>query len=158
VTAKTKVRLCIVAGFLTYPFWLIASFSGEENSTKRPLALRTARRGRFYLFFLPTELSRWEFTVPKERRDEHLKAKLRREAPGILNWMLKGLADVVANNYKMTYPKEVEAATSQYRESQDVIGQFVEAKCVLGGDRKIPVSDLFTSFKIWADWNRVFRR
>ena len=47
----------------------------------------------------------WEVVVPKERRDEQLKAKLRTEASGILNWMLRGLADYLKNG--MQYPQKV---------------------------------------------------
>ena len=45
----------------------------------------------------------WEVVVPKQRRDEQLKAKLRTEASGILNWMLRGLADYLKNG--MQYPQ-----------------------------------------------------
>ena len=47
-----------------------------------------------------------------ECRDDQLKAKLRTEASGILNWMLLGLADYLMNG--MQYPRKVEAPTSQY--------------------------------------------
>jgi len=47
-----------------------------------------------------------------ESRDDQLKAKLRTEASGILNWMLLGLADYLMNG--MQYPQKVEAATSRY--------------------------------------------
>jgi len=96
----------------------------------------------------------WEFRVRPEERDELLKSKLRKEASGILNWMLAGLARFVHRGYKMQYPKKIEDATQEYRVSQDVIGQFLQTKCVLGPDYKIAVADLFTSFKLWADASR----
>jgi putative DNA primase/helicase len=85
-------------------------------------------------------------------RDEQLKSKLRREAPGILNWMLRGLQRYVDAGYKMTYPEIVEKATSEYRISQDIVGQFINTKCELAG--KIQVSDLYSSFKFWAEQSR----
>jgi P4 family phage/plasmid primase-like protien len=96
----------------------------------------------------------WEFRVRPEERDELLKSKLRKEASGILNWMLAGLARFVHRGYKMQYPKKIEEATQEYRVSQDVIGQFLQTKCALGPDYKIAVADLFTSFKLWADASR----
>jgi P4 family phage/plasmid primase-like protien len=96
----------------------------------------------------------WEFKVRPEERDEQLKSKLRKEASGILNWMLTGLARYVANGYKMVYPQKVEDATAEYRVSQDVLGQFISAKCVVGGDSRINVTELFTAFKLWAEVSR----
>ncbi len=88
----------------------------------------------------------WEVVVPKERRDEQLKAKLRTEASGILNWMLHGLADYLKNG--MQYPLKVESATSQYRESQDVIAQFIAAKCVLDVNAEVRFSELYSALQI----------
>lgn len=94
----------------------------------------------------------WNFRVPADKRDEQLKSKLRREASGILNWMLRGLKRYVDRGYRMTYPKIVEQATSEYRSSQDIVGQFVNAKCDLTG--KIQVTDLYNAFKDWAEQSR----
>jgi len=94
----------------------------------------------------------WNFRVTAANRDEQLKSKLRREAPGILNWMLRGLGRYVDAGYRMTYPEIVERATSEYRISQDIVGQFVNAKCELTG--KIQVSDLYDAFKLWAEQSR----
>ncbi len=94
----------------------------------------------------------WNFRVNANNRDEQLKSKLRREAPGILNWMLRGLAKYVAASYKMHYPEIVERATSEYRISQDVVGQFIAAKCTLSG--KTQVTDLYSAFKLWAEASR----
>jgi len=96
----------------------------------------------------------WEVVVPKERRDEQLKAKLRTEASGILNWMLHGLADYLKNG--MQYPLKVESATSQYRESQDVIAQFIAAKCVLDVNAEVRFSELYSAYKYWADTSREY--
>ena len=97
----------------------------------------------------------WEVVVPKQRRDEQLKAKLRTETSGILNWMLRGLADYLKNG--MQYPQKVEAATSQYRESQDVIAQFIAAKCVLNPNAEVRISELYSAYKYWADAAREFK-
>lgn len=94
----------------------------------------------------------WNFRVPADKRDEQLKSKLRHEASGILNWMLRGLQRYVAAGYKMTYPVIVEQATSEYRTSQDIVGQFINTKCELTG--KIQVSDLYDVFIRWAEQSR----
>lgn len=96
----------------------------------------------------------WEFQVEPNRRDEQLKYKLRKEASGILNWALRGLQRYVQAGYKMAYPAKVEAATQEYRTSQDVLGQFISARCQVGGDYKIRTSELFKAFQDWAEASR----
>jgi putative DNA primase/helicase len=94
----------------------------------------------------------WDFRVTQANRDEQLKSKLRHEAPGILNWMLRGLARYVSAGYKMHYPEIVDNATAEYHISQDVVGQFISARCNLGG--KVSVTELYSAFKIWAEQSR----
>jgi putative DNA primase/helicase len=94
----------------------------------------------------------WNFRVTAANRDEQLKSKLRHEASGILNWMLRGVARYVAAGYKMSYPGVVESATAEYRISQDVVGQFISARCNLSG--KVGVTDLYNAFKMWAEQSR----
>ena len=94
----------------------------------------------------------WNFRVTDANRDEQLKSKLRHEASGILNWMLRGLARYVSAGYKMQFPAIVDNATAEYRISQDVVGQFISARCNLSG--KVGVTDLYSAFKIWAEQSR----
>ena len=94
----------------------------------------------------------WDFRVTQANRDEQLKSKLRHEAPGILNWMLHGLAGYVSARYKMHFPAIVDNATAEYRISQDVVGQFISARCNLSG--KVTVAELYSAFKIWAELSR----
>jgi P4 family phage/plasmid primase-like protien len=94
----------------------------------------------------------WNFRVTAASRDEQLKSKLRHEASGILNWMLRGLARYVSAGYKMSYPEIVNNATAEYRVSQDVVGQFIAARCNLNG--KIGVTELYNAFKVWAEQSR----
>jgi putative DNA primase/helicase len=91
----------------------------------------------------------WEVVVPKEKRDEQLKPKLRTEASGILNWMLHGLADYSKDG--MQYPQKVQSATSQYRESQDVMALFIKARCVLDEHAETRFTELYEAYKSWAD-------
>jgi putative DNA primase/helicase len=94
----------------------------------------------------------WGFRVTQANRDEQLKSKLRHEAPGILNWMLCGLAGYVSAEYNMHFPAIVDNATAEYRISQDVVGQFMSARCNLSG--KVTVADLYSAFTIWAEQSR----
>ena len=59
------------------------------------------------------DLVPWTVTVPLEKRDLRLGAKLRAEASGILNRLLDGLRDWIDNG--LTLPDQVTAATASYR-------------------------------------------
>jgi putative DNA primase/helicase len=90
----------------------------------------------------------FEVTIPDEERDEQLADKLKEELPGILNWALKGLA--MFREHGMMYPDKVNAATAAYRESQDVIGQFIKARCLVAEYASARTSELYDAYKSWA--------
>ena len=96
----------------------------------------------------------FEVIIPDEERDEQLTDKLKGELPGILNWALKGLADWL--KFGMMYPDKVNAATQQYRESQDIVGQFLRAKCFLEPNMSTRVTGLYLSYKNWAADTKEF--
>ena len=140
-----RTRFLYQEEFTYYPnfkIWMSSNFRPSIRSTD----WGTWRR---------VKLIPWEVVVPKEKRDERLKAKLRAEASGILNWMLHGLAEYLKHG--MQYPQKVEAATSQYRESQDVIAQFIAAKCVLDVNAEVRFSELYSAYKYWADAAREYK-
>jgi len=96
----------------------------------------------------------FEVIIPEEKRDPQLATRLKAEASGILNWMLRGLK--VYLDHGMTYPAKVRQATNQYRESQDIIGQFIAAKCVLRDEAEVQFSQLYDAYKQWAAAAREF--
>jgi len=96
----------------------------------------------------------FEVIIPDEERDEQLTDKLKGELPGILNWALKGLADWL--KFGMMYPDKVNAATQQYRESQDIVGRFLRAKCFLEPNMSTRVTGLYLSYKNWAADTKEF--
>jgi phage/plasmid-associated DNA primase len=51
----------------------------------------------------------------------------------------------------MMYPDKVNAATQQYRDSQDIIGQFLTARCVVNPVASIKSSTLYDNYKTWAE-------
>lgn len=68
----------------------------------------------------------WTVMIPEAERDADLPAKLKAEAPGILNRLLDGLRDYLDHGLLPT--EEVLAATAEYREDSDPIGRFL-AEC-----------------------------
>lgn len=74
---------------------------------------------------------------------------LKRELPGILNWALVGLADWVKLG-QLGEAEAVAAASAEYREEEDHIGQWLDECCVIDADAVTHSSRLFSSWQIWA--------
>jgi putative DNA primase/helicase len=94
-------------------------------------------------------------TIPKEKRDRELVEKLKLEASGILNWALAGLRDWQARG--LDEPESVNAATSEYRQSQDVLTHFLEAKCEMVPDAEERASALYAVYREWTEATGEFR-
>ena len=70
-------------------------------------------------------------TIPDNEQDKQLPEKLAAERSGILNWAILGCLDWQERG--LADPPVVTAATKQYRTEQDVLGKFLEDRCVVGG-------------------------
>ena len=64
----------------------------------------------------------WDVTIPEEEQDKKLTAKLEKEAPGILNWLLEGVR--AYHEQGLNYPEVVKKETAEYRESQDILDSW----------------------------------
>lgn len=62
-----------------------------------------------------------------ENPDKNLTEKLKKEASGILNWMLEGF--LLWQSDGLTIPKVITDATEQYRHECDTIGRFIDEVC-----------------------------
>ena len=89
-----------------------------------------------------------EPAAPNERpADKELQAKLREEAPGILAWLVRGCLEWQQRG--LDPPAAVKAATAEYHNDEDVIGQFLE-ECTEPGSG-IRAGELYESYKAWCD-------
>jgi putative DNA primase/helicase len=92
------------------------------------------------------------FTVSfAENPDLQLKEKLKREAPGILAWMVRGLVEW--RKHGLMEPEEVKVATAQYRADEDVIQRFVNDECVVGKGFEQPARPMWDRYEDWARRN-----
>ncbi len=82
-------------------------------------------------------------------RDDQLGDKLQAEAPHILAWMLEGCLKWQVKSLR-DVPAIVAEQTQQYRTEMDVIGQWIDERCVVRADIKTPSSELYESYKGWA--------
>jgi|HubBroStandDraft_1064217.scaffolds.fasta_scaffold01348_2 putative DNA primase/helicase len=97
----------------------------------------------------------WDYTVTPEELIEDFSDKLKQEAPGILNWALRGLAAYIEMG-KMAYPQKILDATNQYREEMDIIGRFVKERCTLRPDATAVGSEMYRSYASWCQENGFY--
>jgi putative DNA primase/helicase len=93
----------------------------------------------------------FEVTIPEEQQDRTLPQKLSKELTGILAWAVRGC--LRWQKHGLGQPKEVSAATQEYREEMDVIGAFLKDRCIVKKEAKVRASDLYQAYKSWCEKN-----
>ena len=88
-------------------------------------------------------------TFAPDERDPHLLDKLKAEAPHILAWMVQGCIDWQRRGLADT-PAVVAAETSDYRQEQDVIGEFLAEATVQSPVSEVSAGDLYARYREWA--------
>lgn len=104
-------------------------------------------------FWNRVRLIPFTYSIPKAEQDPGFKDRLWEERSGILNWMLAGAREWLANGLQV--PAIVEAATAQYREEQDTLGQFVAECCVADplGQMKTRQKEVYDRYVAWCSEN-----
>lgn len=87
--------------------------------------------------------------IPEGERDRDLPAKLQKELPGILAWMIEGAK--LWHREGLNPPSVVRAATKQYFEAEDLFAAWLEECCDEAPDAKQPTSVLFASWETFAE-------
>ncbi|WP_447727262.1 phage/plasmid primase, P4 family [Sphingomonas koreensis] len=93
----------------------------------------------------------WNAHVEDKDRDETLPAKLRAEAAGVFNHIVRGLIDWLANG--LVEPQAVKEATAQYREDSDPLARFLTMCVEVTGDfqkDRVQSSKLHEVFVGWC--------
>jgi len=75
--------------------------------------------------------------ITEEKKDKLLEEKLKKEASGILNWLLEGTEKWL--NEGLIAPSIVLDATEEYKGEMDVIGIFIKNRCIEKPDVKIRI-------------------
>lgn len=88
-------------------------------------------------------------TIPPEKRDKELGAKLAKEASGILGWAIDGCLEW--QRIGLAPPKAVRIATEEYLESQDSFAAWMDECCNAEKGAKTRTSELYKSFKNWTE-------
>jgi len=88
-------------------------------------------------------------TIPAEERDHELPGKLRAELPGILNWAIEGC--LAWQRDGLGTAAAVDTATAQYRREMDLLGEFLEDRCVIDENAEALAGPLYNCFTAWAE-------
>jgi len=89
--------------------------------------------------------------IPDCRKDLGLPEKLRNELPGILAWAVCGAVRWYAEGLRA--PAEVVAASDGYRQSEDILGQFIAERCAVDVEGVESLKSLTNAFNAWAEVN-----
>jgi putative DNA primase/helicase len=92
--------------------------------------------------------------ITEDKQDKHLEYKLREEASGILNWLLEGAA--IWKKERLKTPNIILTATDEYRAEMDVIGNFIDERCILKKEVKINIRVLYKAYSVWCDENNEY--
>lgn len=87
---------------------------------------------------------------PPEQRDLHLKDKLAREAPGILNWALAGLERLAHNGYRFSASAASQTALDGYRVAGSSVLSFVSDCCVVAEQRQVSAAQLYHAYQQYS--------
>lgn len=91
----------------------------------------------------------FDVVIPEQERDGTLPEKLTHEADGILAWIIAGYHQW--RDHRLAEPEQVSAATTAFRHESDMLGLFLEERCVLSSAMVVQSSELYTA---WFDWCR----
>ena len=86
-----------------------------------------------------------------EEQDINLKADLttKEAMSGIFMWLIRGY--IRYRERGLTMPPHMKKVVKQYEKDNDLVLQFLEARCVKGGESDaIKAKDLYGNFKLWA--------
>jgi len=121
-----------------FKIWLCVNHRPKVDDTS-PAFWRRIRLIPFERQFLDVE------------RDPQLKEKLLNELPGILNWAIAGC--IAWQNNGLPMPKQVRAATEKYKDSNDVVMQFLSDTTLRGESLRVEAGNLYSAYQKWCGRN-----
>lgn len=89
--------------------------------------------------------------IPEDERDKQLEEKLRAELSGILAWAVQGCLKWQSGGLRA--PEVVSDATSEYRQEMDIIGAFLQERCVCNEKARVSAKSLYAEYQTWCTDN-----
>ena len=92
----------------------------------------------------------WVVQMPESERlpQAEIVAALAAEGPGILRWIVEGLADWQQDHHWVA--ETVSVATANYRQDQDRLAGFLVDRCELGPHYSTAVGEFYTAYSAWC--------
>jgi len=95
------------------------------------------------------QLVPFDVVIPPEKQDRELAEKIKSaESAGLLRWIVDGA--VQWQKQGLNPPDVVREQTAAYRAAEDVIGQFLEERCVRLKAASVRAAALYSTFKSWC--------
>jgi len=93
-------------------------------------------------------------TESHERKaDQQLGEKLKKEAPGILNFLIQGCLEY--QKLGLIEPAAVKSANLQYLKDVDQTGLFIDESCFIGNNATVTASQFYSAYKAWSQENNL---
>lgn len=87
--------------------------------------------------------------VQMGNQDTNLRAKLRKEIPGILNWCVKGYIRLLENG-QFTHTSEQDVIEAEFLESMNPLAAFITEKLMDIYGEITPVKDIYITYVAWC--------
>jgi putative DNA primase/helicase len=88
----------------------------------------------------------------EQERILDLKPRLTQEFPGIFKWAMEGLKRLLDRG-RFVIPSQVKQATDKYEKESNPVALFIEDVCIVGKDKRIQSSILYSNYKDWCKNN-----
>ena len=102
-----------------------------------------------FAFFRRFIILPFEQVITEDEKDVHLAEKLKEELPGILNWIIKALVDLM-NSESFTTCESSERALEQYKLEADNVMLFLK-EMLVSSETPTLGEDLFKAYKEFCD-------
>jgi putative DNA primase/helicase len=107
-------------------------------------------KGTDFAIWRRIKLIPFNVTIPEDERDVNLTEKLLGELPGILAWAIRGCVDYQQKGLK-DEPPAIKNATTAYRNSMDILGQFLD-ECTVSGQRcEVSAGTIYQAYVRWSE-------
>lgn len=131
--------------------WMRADFFEFEPTWKLIIGTnhRPVIRGSDHAIWRRVRLIPFTVTIPHAEQDKRLVEKLKREElSGILAWAVRGCLEWQQQG--LNPPCEVQAATDEYRRDMDILGDFLDACCVVTPAAQVTAKALYEHYAEWC--------
>ncbi len=129
------------------PFELIITFKNTIIANNKP------RIGTDHGIRRRIQLVPWDIIIPDAEQDLQLKAKLVREADGILNRMVRGALQYLTSGLPL--PATIREATEAYLDENDILGKFLGLCIEKSPGDTIGSTALHELFAAWQTWAQL---